>query len=71
MVSQGTGNPTENCSPDHLPSILHGALVGAGSLWPMEPPDTIIFFGSTGCFEFEQWWVDFVSLWLINPKPSK
>jgi hypothetical protein len=20
--------------PDHLPSILHGALVGAGSLWP-------------------------------------
>jgi hypothetical protein len=23
--------------PDHLPSIFHSALVGAGSLWPYFP----------------------------------
>jgi hypothetical protein len=25
--------PNKTLFPDHLPSILHGALVGAGSLW--------------------------------------
>jgi len=26
--------PNRKLFPDHLPSILHGALVGAGALWP-------------------------------------
>jgi hypothetical protein len=26
--------PNRKLFSDHLPSILHGALVGAGSLWP-------------------------------------
>jgi hypothetical protein len=26
--------PNRKLFPDHFPSILHGELVGAGSLWP-------------------------------------
>jgi len=26
--------PNRKLFPDHLPSIFHGALVGAGSMWP-------------------------------------
>jgi hypothetical protein len=33
MVSQGTKTQQEIVS-DHLPFILHGVLVGSGSLWP-------------------------------------
>jgi len=33
MVNKGT-ETQQKTVPDNLPSILHGAMVGAGSLWP-------------------------------------
>jgi hypothetical protein len=28
--------PNRKLFPDHTPFILHGVLVGAGSLWPID-----------------------------------
>jgi hypothetical protein len=35
MVNKGT-ETQQKTVPDNLPSILHGALVGAGFLWPLK-----------------------------------
>ncbi len=48
VVSSRTGTQPKKLFPDHLPSILHGVLVVAGSLWLPQRPFSILRCLGTG-----------------------